>query len=359
MKNMHWVWVGVFCGATAVIVLLSPEGHMRRRIRVRRQEAVVQRAATPVPMPPRATPTPTPTPAPATPVPVAPASSPTPPVSDETGMAPSVPPPPPLSDRVSLIIGNTEGGVYEERLEAIRRLSRELSPEDVVALIRFLRRTPRQEVDLDLVDLNMLKDRVVMALMRQKRLPSMLGREIMGLYENAGSDDEWRGRCIAQMARHYARRWPPYADQDELTAQQRQIRQVLWDAVAQRKAYVSHSALTALCWLSQRYKDIDEQGVADEALKVAAEPDAPLDVRVSAMEICALLGVEEALPLARGWVRDTPGSASLRLAAVAVMAELGGWRESRLLRRVISETDGRLREASELALGRIEERRKR
>jgi len=235
---------------------------------------------------------------------------------------------------------------YRDRLTAVKSLSRHLSDEDVAALKDFLL-TP-ESLDREPWG-HVLKNDVMNVLCDQD--PPMPGLDdvLAKVYRDHKQDDVIRDYAVQHLATYYEQ----MTGQRNASRTLQATRKVLWEAINEPAGSIAGTALLALNRLSQEYsKDFDREKIASEALKLAGNPIAGEASQITAYQICARLGVREALPIVLRAAADGE-SVPLQLSAIAALGQLGGKDQVPYLNGILTGTEVRLKPAAEYALAQI------
>jgi len=242
-----------------------------------------------------------------------------------------------------VVDAQSKGGV-RARLAAVRALrDQTLSAAEIGALWAFLGETPEQ-ANLPMKDLNHLRNDVLHTLVYHSPvLPDVVPR-LARMYRDRSRDRTWRDYCIQFLGQAYRRASAP----DCALA-----RDVLFEAAAKRTVPTAGTALIAL---SDNIESpaIDREQVETAALEIAASPKASPGARMTAFQVCAKLGVDEALPHARQAASgETAKSITVRMAATASLGSLGDESDRELLAKLSRSGETRIRRAAAEALRRL------
>ena len=119
---------------------------------------------------------------------------------------------------------------------------------------------------------------------------------------------------------------------------------------------IAGTALIGFEQLSRRYPEFDRAEAVAAAQALAADPAATPGVRGTALQVCALVQADAALPLAQELARSGTAGVPLRMAAIATVGDLGNRRDVAFLETLLSSTDRRLHTAAAAAIDRINRR---
>jgi hypothetical protein len=231
---------------------------------------------------------------------------------------------------------------YEDRLQAIRSLSSQLTDLDWEALRPFLLKPD----GLDREQLGqVLKNNLLDALCAINPPPAGLGDVLAQIYRNRQQDDVVRDYAVQHMTAYYEQ---TTTQPDNAKAQQN-IEKALWEAVAETDDSIGGTALLALKRLSQEYPGFDQQKIASTALQMAGDESAGELSHITSLQVCAQLGVADALPLALQ-AAQTGETISVKLSAIGVLGSLGGNEQVPFLNSILTGAEDRLKPVAQYAL---------
>ena len=130
------------------------------------------------------------------------------------------------------------------------------------------------------------------------------------------------------------------------------VREVLRAALDECHNGMAGTAILAHFYLLENHPELDAAEVAESALKLAGDERCDPVTRISAIQVCGRMGLQEALPLARDLALHGSGL-PLQAAAIATVGDLGGEGDRSLLAEIAGTCDLRLRVACESALKRL------
>ena len=269
---------------------------------------------------------------------VAPASVKTPAVSDKAKQNSAVL----LPDNIKLILGQSETRNYFVRVREIHNLKKNLSPEQVDALYRFLyEKLEKQE--LPDLQFNGLKNEIVVALMKQTIKPEALSGHLVAMYYDKSFDPTWRDYCVQFFGKWY--------EQAPVNNDRQAMVKGLYEALKERNSSLGGTAITMLCHLTH-LKEFDKDKIADLAYELMTAPDCATSGKISAMQVCAELRNKKALPVARDWA-DNSKEIFIKMSSIAAIGMLGDPSDLPLLNHYKSSTDIRLSGPAKAAIARI------
>lgn len=241
---------------------------------------------------------------------------------------------------------------YDARLKAARSLSGHLPKQDVAAILLFIR-SPKP-ADCHTRQWHTLVNDTVNALRHQQNAPDRLTDTLVGIYRN--SDDV----ILRDFAIQHLRGW--YSDPDPLakTEQNASKRPLILETIehASRQTQETYSGTALNCL---HYIDLETRGTnfslgkdLDNSIVTAArESSTNKHCRISAIQLCAMRGLSEILPVIREIASDPEVNASLRLSAIAALGRLGNEQDQTLLEQLTND-GGRLARAAEPALRNLQ-----
>jgi hypothetical protein len=239
---------------------------------------------------------------------------------------------------------------YTERLAAVQRLRNSLRPEEKQALYDFLaRRSPEDEQQSG----HVLKNAVLNVLVTQPAPLPDLAEHLARWVQDAHLHVVIRDYALQHVAAFYGEL--DRAPAEVAAASRRVLREALFDALSEHGTSLPGTALLGLARLAEKDEAFDRGRIREAGLALAHDQDAGELARVSALQVCARLGLGEIVPLCAELAAGA-SSIPLRLSAIAALGQLGGAAELPRLNQLISEKDHRLRPALTLALERIQAR---
>lgn len=240
------------------------------------------------------------------------------------------------------------------RVEALRKLTRALSPDDVKALRMFLEARFDEREGLRLLAFNGLKNDVLDVLLRQNKMPQGIGSQLAGMFEDERFDDVWRDYCVQYLTIYAERAWtenPEFATGPEYA----KFEETYWKALDRKDRSFSGTALIGLEMLSRDHKSLDRSKIAQKALALAGDENTLEASRITALNICSKMAVKEILPEAR-IIAQTGITTTLRLAAIAAIGNLGVDGDKELLGSLSNSSNKRIKQIAESALVRVASR---
>lgn len=182
---------------------------------------------------------------------------------------------------------------------------------DLDAVLAFLRNAPPT------LSLDLAKDQVLKRLTELPELPPGMLASLCGIVDDPNAEP--LGRIYT--AQYISLLYPRYAALhrgDEL----RRAGESLHRALGARDPVLVGTALLQLGELCGAHAELDPDRIAAAALAILGDAESKPPVLVSAMQVCAKLRVESALPLARNWLASNR-SFPERASALRLLGEVG------------------------------------
>jgi len=262
-------------------------------------------------------------------------------------------PVPAISDAVKTIIGMDAG--YKERLEAMRNLALEISPEDLVALKGFLAAPMPEGLAISLIGYNSIRNDVMDILLQAQSLPEGIGQLLVDIYSNPRQDEIWRNYSIQFMAPFYERQskdvgsMPSSGDSVPLIDELKLVEETLWKALEERDNSNAGTALLGLDKLSRNHPEFDRKQIDAAMLDLASDDQASVANRITAIRMCGEQGNTHALETARNLAQNGDIT-MLRCSAIATLGDLGTEDDLVLLETYAASADERIRNIAQQAL---------
>lgn len=263
-----------------------------------------------------------------------------------------------VSPKVAYIIGLYNQHTSTANLhKEFRRLPKELSHDDVLALLDFLRQ-PYHETDV--LYFNGLRNEVMNYFLTWKAVYPELGIVMTEMLLNPELDEGWRD-YVAQfmpdvMDRFRLGRVYEVEGLDSAPIYDGLL-DAWWQATDLRNGSIAGAALVGMSrYVEKDSVSLDRQAISDKAMELAADPYTSTLSRIHALQVAANLGDPRALPLARDVAKRGP--TTLQRSAIAALGTLGGEKEADLLRQLAENPDtySTLAPAIDSALARIAKR---
>ena len=263
-----------------------------------------------------------------------------------------------ISPAVRTLIGLDENaGNKKARQDALKKMTRDLSPDDVKALLLFFDTLYTDQKALPQLVFNALKNDALDVLMRQTKLTTGVGENLTRMFQDKEQDDVWRDYCIQYLAPYYERKWgAAQADRTHIDAEQKAIEDTYWAAIQAKDKTFAGTALLAMESLSRTPgSSFDRKKVEETAVALANDDQCGEAARITALRIAGQIGRTGVLPAARQ-VAQTGSTTMLRMAAVATVGDLGDKTDLELLQSLANDSENRVRTVADAALKKLKAR---
>ncbi len=244
---------------------------------------------------------------------------------------------------IEIIAGDGEDTGYHVRYRTVRRLSGNLSAQEIETAIRFLGVRPEDD-PLPATALNAIKNDLVIALINQETPPPGLGDLLIGHFNDETMDNGWRDYCLQLL-----RTWYPKASPQEREG----LVDFYLEVTDSTEATFSGTAVLALKNLAGDYGAVDFLSVAERANAIAVDLGQTPANRAAALQVGAELDHPGILVIARGLGYDSDQTVFLRMAAIAAIGKLGDENDLADLGPLSESSDVRLRAAAEWSVERL------
>jgi HEAT repeat protein len=231
---------------------------------------------------------------------------------------------------------------FAERVAKIHALPADLTALESQALYGYLL-APSPASGDNRQEENWLRNELMDKLTAQAALPKDLVQVLVAIYQDPAQDIVMRDYAVQHMR-------PAYAQaglEDQATLQQ-----VLWNAVTETDSSIAGTALLALRDLAQDHHEIEPNQLGEAALKLAADDRCGELSRITAVQVCGRLGMNQTSPLLLQLVQQA-GSVPLQIASIAALGDVGDEAARNYLRQLTGQADLRLRPALETALKKL------
>jgi hypothetical protein len=234
---------------------------------------------------------------------------------------------------------------FEKRLNAIRSLSGNLTDGDWKVLQQFLL-TPD---GLDKGQLGqVIKNELLDELCAQNPPPIGLGDVLTQMYRDQQQNKVIRDYAVQHLVPYYEQ----INLQPDSARTEQALRDVLWEASDETGDSIGGTALLALQRLSKQYNGFDQGKIATKALQMAADNNASELAHITAFQVCAQLGIADAVPVILQ-AAQSGQTISVKLSAIGALGQLGGSEQLSFLNSVMAGTEDRLKPATRHALEQI------
>jgi len=260
----------------------------------------------------------------------------------------------PTSPITQLLIHPNKKASYSSMQKALQRLPEELSFADVSALREVLDR-PIENFPKRLrpIEVNSIKNDILDKLLRQKKLPTGMGYQLVKMVEDSKNDSIWRDYSIQYMPQYYER-----ALQDSSVSEQERtaVRNALFSALNQREDTLAGTALIALELLSKNDPDFDRKTILKTATEITNDETASTSSRLTALRISAKKGDAKSVVKTARTLAQTGETVLLRSAAIVTLGEIGSFDDQELLESYLQSNNKQIVSAAKIALNTLQKR---
>lgn len=127
---------------------------------------------------------------------------------------------------------------------------------------------------------------------------------------------------------------------------------VLWEALDETGDSIAGTALLGLAGLVRAGAPVEQDRLAQAALRLANNGGAGELTHITAYQVCGGLNIQAALPTIETAAQGSP-TLSQQISAIGALGMLGGTTDIRLLQALLEGHEERLKPAVRLALDRI------
>jgi HEAT repeat protein len=167
---------------------------------------------------------------------------------------------------------------------------------------------------------------------------------LVAVYHDPAQDVVMRDYSVQHMAPAYEK----VSDQEKSN-----LRDALWQAAGETDTSIAGTAILAMLDIAQTEPTMDRGRLADTAFKLAADDRCGELARITAVQVCGRMGVEQALPIVEQ-LAQTAQSIPLRIAATAALGDIGGTEAVQILQRLAESSEPRQALAAQSALHRAQ-----
>jgi hypothetical protein len=247
------------------------------------------------------------------------------------------------NNSLDFIFGNTANKSYVPRVKAVHKLGNDLQPAQIAAIYKFLHKRIKDD-SLKPLELNAIKNELVIVIMNQRNYPDALASSLVEMYNDKSFDKIWRDYCI-----QFLGQWYPKINSPE---DRRKAREAFDSALQEKKNGIAGTALIAVSRLTG-LKDFDKADIASKAFELAKDKDSANIVKITALQVGANLGNKNILPLAKELIKSSK-SVPLKMSAIAAVGILGNSADIPTIDKYLKCSDVRLRTAAKAAVKRLE-----
>jgi len=243
----------------------------------------------------------------------------------------------------------------DQRLAAIDSIKGRLTNADRESLYNFL----RQESAADNGQLGqVLKNRLLDVLCALNPPASGLLDLLAEIYQDQGQNTVLRDYAVQHMVAYCQQLGSDARLAQAQSEELEHAKTLLWQALTETDSSIAGTALLGLDRLSQAGEpDADHTKISAVALKLAGDTDAGELSRITAFQVCANLGLLDALPIV--WDAAQNGATvPVQLSAIGALGMLGGPDQIPFLNNLIQGNNNRLKLPAQHALDQIKFRLK-
>lgn len=252
---------------------------------------------------------------------------------------------PPASIRT--IVEAAGSANFWQRLRAVHALGDDLDQESIRKLGALLRSKMEKNA--------VLKNDILNVLQKQANLPPDLTAVLIDLYHDHEQNILMRDYALQHLVGWFQQLGDLRDATPASVAETKgAIKKTLWEGVAESNTSIAGTALIGLSSLAQQ-SEVEADKVREAAFQLAADRTASELTRIAALQVCAQMGVEKALPVAVDLVGSAP-SLPLKLSAVGAIGLLGGGDQQPLVDNLLAVGSGPLQTAAQVAKYRLQTR---
>lgn len=282
---------------------------------------------------------------------------------------------PVLSDAVKALLGLDEKKHnYQTLLAAIDELDYELSQDDIEALMEMLKYpNSRFPEKMRPIEINAVKNDVLDKLLRQKRLPEMIGFQLAEMAENEENDPVWRDYCVQFMQPFYERASTERKEHGAESVSQASglqnagntdalqvIHGAMFQALDERNTTIAGTSLIGLELLSRTHEEFDREIIINKANEIAADETASASSRMTGLRLASQVaqkqgaGTAETTADTARLLAQTGETVLLRSAAIVTLGEIGTPEDRELLQAYQLADNKQIASAATMALEKMD-----
>jgi HEAT repeat protein len=180
----------------------------------------------------------------------------------------------------------------------------------------------------------------------QAALPKDLVQVLVAIFQDPAQDVVMRDYAVQHMRPTYVQAGPEQRDI---------LQQALWYALTETDSSIAGTALLALQDLARDYKEIAPDRLGEAALNLAGDERCGELSRITAVQVCGRLGLQQAGPLLLQLAQNA-ASVPLQIASIAALGDVGDETARSYLQQRAGQADPRLQPALQTALNKINKR---
>lgn len=235
---------------------------------------------------------------------------------------------------------------YWDRTTALKDFVRNLSDDDLGALVEFLKHASPEDKD---AWARALKNAIMDYLC--KKNAKGLNKLLSQIYLNGDEDLVVRDYALQHLIEYNQ---AMAQSGDERASDLKQTSEVLWQAVKETDSSLAGTALMGLSRLSDISPSIDRQQVAETALLLVEDDQTGELTRTTALQVCAQMGVTNALP-AIWQIAQTGETLPLQVSAIAALGLLNDKAATPYLQQIMNGAEDSLKPAARQSLVQLAE----
>lgn len=201
--------------------------------------------------------------------------------------------------------------------QEVRRIP--LGEADVGAIYEMLA-TPASAFDMDILQINALKNNLLGSLLSRRPLPPGLGDQMRAMFEAPDMDPVWRNYIVQHLDRYHLARWPGGAKSGD--TEHRAFLDFFVGVLEEVQTDAAGTALLAMERLNKEAPVFDLDWLAQESLAIAANPRAKETSRIAALQVASRHAGSDLRPVASE-LALSGSSVPLRLSAIAALGAVG------------------------------------
>ena len=233
------------------------------------------------------------------------------------------------------------GGTNYYWYTRISAIGHKLGDKEIESIYEFLAQPFQGQGNLALAEMASIKNDLLEVLLDQEKLPDDLEGRMLAMFYDKNMDTLWRDFCVQHFALYYEQKWGSALDSGAVAPDKQSILQAYQEALLETDSSIAGTALLGLERLSRKYKEIDRDQVAKQALDIAFKEQADLRSRIASVQVSGLMDKKEILPLVRNLAQSSD-SLPLRLASISTIGLVGCQEDMALLQELEAKKDKNL-----------------
>jgi hypothetical protein len=247
-----------------------------------------------------------------------------------------------IPESVRPIVAAVPALPFAERVKIVLALPANLTAQEIDAFYAYLLAPARSSAE-NRPNENWLRNGMMDKLAEAPELPAGLVRVLVAIYQDPAQDIVMRDYAVQHMSPVYAR----------ASAEEKNIlQQTLWQAAEETDSSIAGTALLAVRDLAQDHREFESEKLGEVALKLAGDERSGELSRITALQICGRLGINQAAPLMLQLAQKA-GNVALQISAIAALGDVGNDEARNYLRQLAAQPEPRLRPALETALKKL------